>query len=222
MSTVSGVMRHSAPGDGARRADSGPVLSRLALRAAGRSALQSSRLAAASLLALVVAACGGPRFEPEAESVWPSAVTDSGIALFFVAGPVDVGSTRDGLATALGQPDSVAVTVLANRHDPAVTDSVFTLHYDGLIATVHRAGYDGRELLTGLTVLSDRFLEPDTPVRLGASASAVRLALGEPDESDAGTLVYLCDECLAAGYEAVRFHLVGDAVRRIEVHYWLD
>jgi hypothetical protein len=185
--------------------------------------LRPSLLAAAALLALVVAACGGTRSEPEPpEDMWPSSATDSGIALFFMAGPVDVGSTRDGLAAALGQPDSVAMTVLANRHDPAVTDSVFTLHYDGLIATVHRAGYDGRELLTGLTVLSDRFLQPDTPVRLGASASAVRLALGEPDESDADALVYLCDECLAAGYEAVRFHLVGDVVRRIEVHYWLD
>jgi hypothetical protein len=224
MSTVQGVMRDSASRDIARQADASPALPRMKLRAVAslRAALRSSVLVAAPLLALVVAACGGTRSEAEPESMWQPAVTDSGIALFFMAGPVDVGSTRAGLAAALGRPDSVAVTVMANRHDPAVTDSLFTLHYDGLVATVHRAGYDGRELLTGLTVLSDRYLQPDSPVRLGDSASAVRLALGEPDESDADTLIYLCDECLAAGYEAVRFHLVGDAVRRIEVHYWLD
>jgi hypothetical protein len=187
-------------------------------------AVLPAALPAAALVAalLVLGACGGTQPEPAAESMWQPAAADSGIALFFVAGPLQVGSTRGELAAALGQPDSVRVESFANRHDPTVTDSVFTLFHDDLIAVVHRAGYDGRELLTGLTLLSDRFLQPDSPVRMGATAAAVRAGLGEPDEAAEDVLVYLCDECLAAGYDAVHFHLVRGAVRRIEVRYWLD
>jgi hypothetical protein len=177
---------------------------------------------AAPLVLLAVMACGRAQPEAAPESVWQPAPADSGIAVFFAAGPVHVGSSRADLAAMLGEPDSTQAIAFPNRHDPTVTDSLFTLHYDGLVATVHRAGYDGKEILTSLGITSDRFLQPDSPIRLGSPLDAVHAVLGEPDEADAATLTYMCDDCLAAGYDIVHFHVQRDTVRSIEVHYWVD
>jgi hypothetical protein len=103
-----------------------------------------------------------------------------------------------------------------------VTDSLFTLYWDGLVAEVHRAGYDGKEILSGLTILDPRFLRPESPVRPGTAVADVIAALGEPDEMGPDRLLYVCEECLAAGYELAHFVVARDTVRRIELRYWVD
>jgi hypothetical protein len=185
---------------------------------------KQSRIAGlgAVLLGLWLAGCGRTEPQPVAESPWPDVAADSGIARFFADGPVELGSTRADLAARLGEPDSVHARSFPNRHDPEVTDSLFTLYWRGLVADVHRAGYDGKEILTVLAISDDRFLQPGSPVRLGAGPESIRAALGEPDEADGDVLAYDCDECLAAGYETVRFVLAGGGVRLIEIRYWVD
>lgn len=184
------------------------------------------RIALMLLMALpVAAACDrdAAARPPETETASPrDVVPESGLAAFFDQAPVEVGRTRAELMSRLGVPDSVLAEAVSNRHDPSVTDSVFTLHFSGLAARIHRAGYDGKEILAGLEIADERFLSPASPVRLGAGEADVRAALGEPDSASAGLLRYNCEECLVAGHEAVAFVLEQGAVRRIDLRYWVD
>jgi hypothetical protein len=175
-----------------------------------------------ALAALVVApACRRPEPGPAEEALWQPE-GDSGVGRFFATGPLELGTSRSQLAAAVGQPDSVRGIAFPNRHDPEVTDSLFTLYWDGLVAEVHRAGYDGKEILSQLTILHPRFLRPESPVRPGTVVADVLAALGEPDEMGPDRMLYVCAECLAAGYELAHFVVVRDTVRRIELRYWVD
>jgi hypothetical protein len=148
--------------------------------------------------------------------------SDSGIDAFFAQGPIEVGPSRAELVAQLGEPDSVSVRTVQNRHDPSVTDTIATYYFAGLTAEIHVAGYDGKEILAALDIADDRYLRSDSPVRLRDTAEAVRAVLGEPDESGEAYLEYHCDDCLAAGQETTRFVLTGGLVTRIEVRYWVD
>jgi hypothetical protein len=179
--------------------------------------------AALAVLTLLLPAGGCDGRDAPAESGgMPMPPADAGVSLFFSEGPVELGSSRTELEARLGVPDSVHAHTVANRHDPTVTDSVLTLYYGGLIAEIHRAGYDGKEILAGAVISDGRFLQPGAPVRLGQDTDAVLTALGEPDEREAATLLYVCDECLVAGQETVRFIMERDTVRRVELRYWVD
>jgi hypothetical protein len=181
----------------------------------------------ASVLALLVllgltAGCdrGAPAGDPP---VAPLHVpSDSGVDAFFARGPMVLGPSRAELTAQLGEPDSVAVRTVENRHDPAATDSIVTFYYDGLTAEIHVAGYDGKEILSALVIGNSRYLQAGTPVQLGDSEASVRAALGDPDEAGESHLDYMCDDCLAAGQETTRFVLDRGVVTRIEVRYWVE
>jgi hypothetical protein len=148
--------------------------------------------------------------------------SDSGIDAFFARGPMEVGPSRAELVAQLGEPDSVSMRTVQNRHDPSVTDTIVKYYFGGLTAEIHVAGYDGKEILAALDIADDRYLRADSPVRLGDTGDAVRATLGEPDESGESYLEYHCEDCLAAGQETTRFVLTGGLVTRIEVRYWVD
>jgi hypothetical protein len=188
-----------------------------------RLARRAAPAAALAAVLLPAAACRrpDPPPEPAAEALW-APDEDTGVGAFFAAGPLELGTSRAELVAAVGEPDSVRGEALPNRHDPAVTDSLFTLYWDGLEAQVHRAGYDGKEILGQLTILHPRFMRPESPVRPGTAVADVLDALGEPDELGPDRMLYLCDDCLAGGYELARFVVARDTVRRIELRYWVD
>jgi hypothetical protein len=173
------------------------------------------------LCMLLTAGCERPRdAEPPAARL--HVPSDSGIDAFFARGPVEVAPSRAGLVAQLGEPDSVSMRTVQNRHDPSATDTIATYYFAGLTAEIHVAGYDGKEILAALYIADDRYLRADSPVRLRDTAEAVRGVLGEPDESGESYLEYHCDDCLAAGQETTRFVLTGGVVTRIEVRYWVD
>jgi hypothetical protein len=177
---------------------------------------------ALAVLTLLPAGGCDRRDAPAESGGMPMPSADAGVSLFFREGPIELGSSRSELEARLGVPDSVHAHTVSNRHDPTVTDSVLTLYYGGLVAEILRAGYDGKEILAGVVISDGRYLQPGAPVRLGQDTDAVRAALGAPDESDAGTLLYVCEECLVAGHETVRFIMERDTVRRVEMRYWVD
>jgi hypothetical protein len=179
---------------------------------------------AVTLLVLLVLLAGCERGAPvEEPSAAPLHVpSDSGVDAFFARGPMVLGPSRAELTAQLGEPDSVAVRTVENRHDPAATDSIVTFYYDGLAAEIHVAGYDGKEILSALLIGDSRYLQAGTPVRLGDSEASVRAALGDPDEAGESHLEYMCDDCLAAGQETTRFVLEQGVVTRIEVRYWVE
>lgn len=177
------------------------------------------RPAGAAFILLLLGACGHGS-QPQDEVAQQSAETP--VEAFFRYGPIALGSTRAALRKAIGDPDSVRARSVPNPHDAAVTDSVLTLYYPGLSAQFYRAGYDGRELLSSLTISDDRYLRPESPLRLGMAADEVRLVLGEPSRSDGGLLDYACTTCDAAGYDVLELRLARDQLQRITLRYWID
>jgi hypothetical protein len=164
----------------------------------------------------------GDDMTPNAGVAPPALSMDGGLAAFLQDGPIDVGSSRSTVLERLGEPDSLVARAVANRHDPTVTDSVFELYYDGLTAELYRAGYDGKEMLTGIVISDARFMTPLASVRPGSPAADLLAELGEPTESDAGVLRYLCDACLVSGHETVDFTIAGGSIRAIRIQYWIE
>lgn len=152
----------------------------------------------------------------------PSTPRDSALAAFLTDGIVHPGRSREQILARLGAADSVSARTVENRHDPSVTDSVLTLHHDGVIIEIYRAGYDGKEILGSLQIRSDAHLQQSSGIRIGSPAADVRALLGEPTTASATELVYECDECLVTGHETLRFVLEQGNVRTIHVQYWID
>jgi hypothetical protein len=179
------------------------------------------------LLALLAAASSACQRSAEPEpaadtTVAPLLEDESQLAHYLRVAAPRLGSGREEIAARLGEPDSTASTTVANRHDPTVTDSIFTLYYPGLTAVVYRAGYDGKEILASVDITGPQHVPAAAPLGIGASADEVRALLGEPDDTGTDYLEFTCEECLIAGHETVRFVLRATTVARIELQYWID
>ena len=175
----------------------------------------------AGALCIVLLALWGCRAEPGTDDAARQAAA-TGVEAFFRYGMVELGPTRSDFQRQLGAPDSAASQPLPNPHDASITDSVITLHYPGLVADVYRAGFDGRELLAALRITSDRYLRPESPLRIDTPADELQVLLGPADEDQEGDLVYRCASCTMGGNDAVRLLIDRGALREIAVHYWIE
>lgn len=180
-------------------------------------------------LTLALAGCGAPApdapAQPDSSHVLqtpPSSPGDSALAQFLTHAITHPGGTREEIMAKLGAPDSISARTVENRHNPEVTDSIFTLHHDGITIGIYRAGYDGKEILGSLQITSDAHLQESSAIRIGSSAEDVRALLGEPTSSSESELIYECDECLVTGHETLRFELAQGNVRAIHIQYWID
>lgn len=125
--------------------------------------------------------------------------------------------TREGLAAGFGRPDSIVVSTEPNRHVRGRIDSLFAVHYPGLVSHL-RKPEGGRDMADHAVVTANRFLaHPE--IGIGVPESRVTQALGEPTRRTGGSLVY---ECGDGAEEPVTFHLADGVVRRIEIDYYLD
>lgn len=122
--------------------------------------------------------------------------------------------TREEFRAELGEPRRLESETEPNRHDPALTDTLFRLEYPGLAAWIRRPARLN-DLLERVEVTDNRHLAyPELGV--GAEAEAVVAALGEPDERTDARLVYACDP--GPGPEEPVWFLVEDG-RVDEVHF---
>lgn len=127
------------------------------------------------------------------------------------------GTTRASLAGTLGQPDSIAYEVIPNRHVPGERDTLFTIYYPDLVASVHRPG-PGGELLSRVSVMANRHLRYPA---LGATENAVTAAFGTPDERTDSSLTYHCTTCVAGDNPVVLF-LQDGRVHRVQFNFYVD
>jgi len=77
------------------------------------------------------------------------------------------GESRAGIRAKLGAPSSVATSASSNPYMPT-TDTVTLMNYPDLQFIIVRAGVDGRELLTDVSVTGNRVSLP-IGVRFGAT-----------------------------------------------------
>lgn len=88
----------------------------------------------------------------------------------------------------LPPPQRVEATPVENRHIEGQTDTVRTLHYDGLALEVYAVA-DGKEILQEVRVTGGGY-ETAQGLGVGSTRAAVRAALGEATRSNGGTLTY--------------------------------
>ncbi|HET7275188.1 MAG TPA: hypothetical protein VFI91_08390 [Longimicrobiaceae bacterium] len=136
---------------------------------------------------------------------------------FVQNGLISPGTDRASFTEALGQPDSASAEIIPNRHIPDAQDSIITIYYPRVIATVHRPG-PGGELLKSVQVSDNQFLR--YPV-IGAASEVIATAFGEPDEQTINTVTYFCTSC-TAGNNPVRFSFEDGRVRSVRFSYYVD
>lgn len=126
-------------------------------------------------------------------------------------------ATRAGLREAFGDPDSTSSKTEPNRHVPGAIDSLFVVHYTGLVARLRKPP-DGPDLAEYVRVTETRYLRyPD--LGIGARSSDIVKTLGEPTETDPASLVY---DCGMGAEQPVTFHLGDGVVESIEIDYYVD
>ncbi|HUG38977.1 MAG TPA: hypothetical protein VMM12_00745 [Longimicrobiales bacterium] len=158
---------------------------------------------------------GGDSTADSVEAAWASVQGLSCEGLAWRILKVD--PTRAELAAEFGRPDSIVATTEPNRHVRGQLDSLFTVHYPGLMSIL-RKPEGGRDMVDHAVVTANRFLA-HPQIGIDAPAARVIQALGEPTRRSPAALVY---ECGDGAEEPVTFHLAGGAVSRIEIDFYLD
>lgn len=125
--------------------------------------------------------------------------------------------TRAGLRSSFGAADSISVATEPNRHMPDVVDSLFVVHYPGLVATLRKPG-GGDDMPDLVEITSARYVQP-AQLAPGVTAAQVTAILGEPTAQDEGSLIY---DCNLGANQPVTFHLRNGRVASISIDYYLD
>lgn len=127
--------------------------------------------------------------------------------------------TREEFRAALGEPEQIGSEATPNRHDPSVTDTIFRLHYPGLIAQIRRPA-PGGDLLEQVEVVNNQHLTYPT-LGMGATAEQITSALGAPQESTEGRLLYVCGAEIRPE-EPVIFLLANGRVAEVRFTWYVD
>ncbi len=199
----------------------------------------STRTLAAVLL-VTLAACGGDAPEP-APDAGGAATSDAGEPADAPPSPTDTASepsptrsrelasltcddlesqilprepTRRTLRDAFGEPDETSVTTEPNRHDPQVTDSLFTLTWPGSEFRVRKA--TGDDFPVRAEISEPGVMEPDL---IGVDTARVVEVLGQPRRRSDGELVY---DCGMGASEPVTLYVEDGAVTGVRVSYYVD
>jgi hypothetical protein len=205
-----------------------PPRIRCAASFAGRSLAGRSlagRLLARSLLAgsLLLAACPGPEpREPEPSPEEPIELPSPPYVScedYVEQGLAVTARSREDFRAALGEPERIQSEPIPNRHDPALTDTIFQLEYEGLVAGIHRpAGMD--DLLERVHVRDNRYLTyPE--LGIGAPEDRVLSSLGPPDERTDRQLLYVCEPRFEPE-EPVLFVLEDGRVVEVQFTFYVD
>ena len=118
----------------------------------------------------------------------------------------------------LNRPRRVTRTPERNRHDPSQTDTLRTLHYDGLELEVYEVSTSGKELASRLEVTGSVY-ETTDGLHVGSTREAVELALGQPSDVDDGALLYQSDDITPM---TLRFEMDGSRVEAMTWFFYLD
>lgn len=125
--------------------------------------------------------------------------------------------TRQAFSAEFGRPDSVLSSVEPNRHVPDAVDTLFTVHYPGLVMDI-RTPPGGRDLATDVHLEDNRYLAYPG-IGMGTTAARVREVLGEPHEQGPAFLTYQCSEEVE---QPVTFRIAEGRVAAIDISYYVD
>jgi hypothetical protein len=131
-----------------------------------------------------------------------------------------LGHSRQSVEKVLGIPRKAEVSAISNRHDPAVTDKIYVLNYDGASVEIYDATLN-RQFLTFFSLERDLPLL-GLPVRMGTSLVTIKSLFGQPDKENNEALDYsYAYENDTAVYRVI-FHFKESKLFRIDWRLRLD
>jgi hypothetical protein len=127
-------------------------------------------------------------------------------------------SNRKAIAAQFGRPDSTRMQPAPNPHRPAQMDTVVDVFYRGIRLHYWVVGStEPYDILLEADVSDNRYLKyPE--LGIGASATKITTALGEPAERADDSYAYSCALRVMSGAD-VSFHFAAGRVTRV-VYRW--
>jgi hypothetical protein len=131
-------------------------------------------------------------------------------------------SGRKAVAAQFGRPDSVRVQPAPNPHRPAQIDTVVDVFYPGLRLHYWVVGVTQpqTDILLEAEVSDNKYLKYPQ-LGIGATASEIASALGEPAERTTDSYGYSCALHIMSGAD-VSFHFAGGRVTRVDYRWEAD
>ncbi len=117
-----------------------------------------------------------------------------------------------------GKPISEEVKPIENIHVKGQMDEWHTVKYDGCIASYYRVVPEKRNILSSLTLTSQKVKLPHG-IHIGVRKSFILNLLGKPTHSSRDEITY---ECGAVFSETVSFKFSRDVLSQISWYYEID
>jgi hypothetical protein len=125
--------------------------------------------------------------------------------------------SRSALRARFGAPDSVISAVEPNRHVEGAVDSLFVVHYPGLLVSI-RTPTGAADLADHVEITDARYIR-HAQLAIGASEAQIAAVLGPPTRRTPEAMIY---ECGAGAEQPVTFRLQAGVVRSIMIDYYVD
>ena len=126
------------------------------------------------------------------------------------------GDSQREIQAKLGNPVKVESKKVQNEHDPAVTDTIVILKYDGIDFGLFVSGYsDGPVRVISMNCTSKKYKLKH--LNIGDGMEKIRNQLGEPNERESDYIQYDSDFAILMIY-----HDKKNIVTRVEGSIFLD
>lgn len=131
---------------------------------------------------------------------------------------VDTDAGIKRLLKPYGEPDSISVESIPNKHDPQAKDEVHTAHYqDGKVVIYSVPHMDRNYLLQ--VMLTEKFWPDFISKHIGKSSKEIIEYFGEPDQASGNDFIY---HCSLEAEQYIQFHIGLDRLVRLEIKGWVD
>jgi hypothetical protein len=117
-----------------------------------------------------------------------------------------------------GKPISEEVKPIENIHVEGQIDEWHTVKYEGCIASYYRAVPEKRNILSSLTLTSQKVQLPHG-IHIGVNKSFILHLLGKPTKSSWDEITYECGDLFS---ETVSFKFSWGILSQISWHYEID
>lgn len=118
----------------------------------------------------------------------------------------------------LGRPINIKETKAKNIHNPEVTDTVYTLFYDGLHIINYTAKANDKGWIQHISITKNSY-NLKYGISIGSSRKFIASTLGKPQETKDDRWIYIDSD----GYEdTATFYFRNDIVTKIEWDFWID
>lgn len=131
---------------------------------------------------------------------------------------IDTDADIKQLLKPYGNPDSIRVETIPNKHNPAAKDKVYMAHYtDGQIV-IYAVPHMGRNYILQ-AMLTEKFWPGPLSRHIGKSGKEVIEYFGNPDQTTGNDFIY---HCSMEAEQFIQLHMRKNRVAKLEIKGWVD